>query len=400
VQKYHRHSPLKIFIPLVVVLLVAAIGTYLFVSSHAESPYASQEASSGSLTNPAVVNTNSDASDGKAVQFGSSSDANLMQGIAIGVDTYPSNETNAVSEIGRAPAIINEFVDWSGNGSPVSFPTSYANGIIALGSTPMLTWQPNLPSYTTTSVLTSITNGSEDSYITDWAKAAKAENHTVYVRLMHEFNGDWYPWGEVKAGVTPLSKNQLGSGNVSGTYPYTNTVSMYVAAYQHVVQLFQAAGATNVQFVWCFATGAPIANIQSYYPGDNSVSWASMDGYNKNTGTTGANQGPVASFYQIFNAGYNSIVGFTKRPILIAETGTVEFTNATDPTSKAQWITDAFSNTIPNDFPHIKAIDYFDSGNQTYDYKIDTSPASLSAIQQVYKSPLYQASAPTVTMSF
>ena len=32
------------------------------------------------------------------------------------------------------------------------------------------------------------------AYIRQWAAAVKAYPHTVYVRLMHEFNATPYPW--------------------------------------------------------------------------------------------------------------------------------------------------------------------------------------------------------------
>ena len=341
----------------------------------------SQSAGTGALTTPSVTPP-------------VTAPVTSLSGIVLGLDTPPSNDSTAISQIGKTPNVINEFVGWTNSdGSSNEFPQSWVNSIISLGSTPMLTWQPNLSTYKTTSVLTSIANGSQDSYITAWANAAKAENHPIYVRLMHEFNGDWYPWGEVKSGVTPLSNNQLGSSS-SGTYPYTNTSQMFVSAYQRVVFLFQQVGATNVQFIWCFATGGPISNISSYYPGNNYVSWASMDGYNRSSSN------PVP-FSQLFTTGYNSIVGFSSRPIMIAETASVEFSGlAGDPSSKAQWITDAFLNIIPNNFPRIKAINYFDSAGNGYSYQIDTSSTTLNAIKQVYSNSIYQASAPSQTLSY
>jgi endoglucanase len=300
--------------------------------------------------------------------------------IIAGLDTLPGSDATAISEIGRTPALINGFFGFVNNGSAGAFPKGFADSILSLGSTPMITWEPEVPSETTTSVLTSISDGSLDTYITGWAQAAKAEKQRIYLRLMHEFNGTWYPWGAVVAGRTLLPGGK-------GTYPYTNTPDMYVAAYQHIVTLFRNAGATNVEFVWCAATGAPISTLPSYYPGDGYVDWVSLDGYNRSA------QKPV-SFYGIFSAGYASLVALTSHPILVAETASVEYSGlATIPSSKAQWITQAYLDTIPTYFPQIKAIDYFDSAGNGYTYPIDSSTAALQAIKQVFSSSLYQGRA-------
>ena len=53
-----------------VVLIVAGIGTYLLISSHAASPYASITADKGTLTNGAVSQSCTGAGDGNCVVFG------------------------------------------------------------------------------------------------------------------------------------------------------------------------------------------------------------------------------------------------------------------------------------------------------------------------------------------
>ena len=191
-------------------------------------------------------------------------------GIALGIDTPPTNDANAIAELGRTPAIIDGFFGWSNpDGSMNPFPQGFVDSVVQRGSTPMITWTPGKSWYGPKAVaaaqpdfsLTNISSGMFDSYIRSWAEAAKADKHTVYVRLMHEMNGRWYPWG---AGVNG------------------NTPSEYVAAFQHVVRIFQQVGASNVQFVWCVATGssgsAVQSSISSYFPGDSYVSWVAMDG--------------------------------------------------------------------------------------------------------------------------
>jgi hypothetical protein len=73
----------KLTVP-IVVLLVATIGTYLLVGSHAASPYISTTADSGSLSGNAALQTDSTASDGQKVQFGQyvAMDGNVALGLS------------------------------------------------------------------------------------------------------------------------------------------------------------------------------------------------------------------------------------------------------------------------------------------------------------------------------
>ncbi len=53
-----------------VIVVVALIGTYLLISSHAAGPYASLEAESGTISGNATTNSDTNASNGSYVQFG------------------------------------------------------------------------------------------------------------------------------------------------------------------------------------------------------------------------------------------------------------------------------------------------------------------------------------------
>jgi len=100
-----------------------------------------------------------------------------------------------------------------------------------------------------------------------------------------------------------------------------------------------------------------------------------------------------SSFLDVFQNGYQAIVGVSHRPILIAETASVE--DPTNPQAKPQWITPGSLQTLPTSFPRIRVVMYFDStGNGFGTYPFDSSPASLAAMQSVAEAPLYQSVAP------
>jgi hypothetical protein len=263
---------------------------------------------------------------------------------ALGFYTHPDNLSAALAQVGGKAAILNEFF-----GAEAGFPKAFADWCATLGAVPLVTVQPGAWS------LASIVLGTYDAEITAWATAAKDDGRPVYLRFAHEMNGDWYPWG----------------------YP-SNPASEYVAAWRHVVDLFRAAGAANVQFVWCVATGGDMATtvIGELFPGDDYVDWVSMDGYNRNVG------GVWQSFRSIFDSGYELLTTLSTKPIIIAETASVE--DPARPHHKAGWITRSFLDVIPT-YPRIEAVCYFSApGHGNYDYAWDSSSEALSAIQAVF----------------
>jgi Glycosyl hydrolase family 26 len=305
--------------------------------------------------------------------------ASTTSGVVLGLDTWPHNDANAIAELGQVPAIINGFFGWyNPNGATVPFPSTFIGSVTSRGATPMITWNPadgvknSAQGYT----LASIISGQHDAYIQQWAQAAKANGHTILVRLMHEMNGSWYPWG---AGVNG------------------NTPAEYVAAYQHVVRIFQAVGATNVQFVWCVATSSASLNgtgaqstLASYFPGNQYVSWVAMDGYNRSATAP-------KSFAQIFGTVYTALTQISNRPVMVAETATVDMPG--NPNFKAQWIQAAFA-AIPTTFPRIKAVLYFDTESNGFSYPFDSSSASLAAIKQAFATPAFHFGVPSTALSY
>jgi hypothetical protein len=244
-----------------------------------------------------------------------------------------------------------------------------ANAVVARGAIPVITWDP---AYSNSSAGT-ITNaavaaGDYDAYLVASARATKAWGKTVLIRFAHEMNGDWAPWNR----------------GVDG-----NTAETHIAMWRHVVEIFRAQGATNVQWVW-----SPNVNylgrypFDDLYPGDPYVDWVALDGYNS--------QGTKwYSFDQIFRASYRAMRRLTSRPMLIAETASGEGRTAD---SKASWIRRSFLRTLPQRYPRIRAVIWFDRASKEKDWRLQSSPASLGAWRQVVASPLY-SSLPTAFLT-
>ena len=204
-----------------------------------------------------------------------------------------------------------------------------------------------------------IISGQHDDYISQWAQSAAAWGKVFYLRLFHEMNGNWYPWGL----------------NVNG-----NTPALAIQAWQHVYNIFQSVGATNVKFMWCPNVRAPIwfdpNPLASFYPGDAYVSWLGMDGYN--WGLYGEQNWdfPWYTFTQIFQPTYDEMLSTVSsaRPVMVAETASGPGAGASD---KANWITQ-MQNDVPTLFPNIQAVAWYNTlAGTTWQY--DADPLSLQA---------------------
>lgn len=255
---------------------------------------------------------------------------------------------------GEQPGIVHTFTDWD----PKPFPAERVAIIGQAGAVPLVTWEPRrwdtsqaayrLPAVT--DVLGETVAGAFDGYIRAWATAARDTGRPVYVRLGHEMNGNWYPWGRVTG----------------------NTPQEYVEMFRHVHGLFEAVGADNVRWVWSpnVLHGAQ-TDPAAYYPGDAYVDVVGLDGYN--WGDSGL--GPSwQSFGTIFSETVESVRRYAAQPLWVVETGSAESGG-----DKALWLRDMF-RTLAMD-TRFAALVYFDTvGN--LDWRLRTSPEASLAFRE------------------
>jgi beta-mannanase len=263
--------------------------------------------------------------------------------------------------VGRKAAIVHWYQGWGAENRGLD--TALLSSVTQRGSTPMITWEPwdytqgvEQPLYN----LRNIANGHFDDYVREWANGLAAFQRPVLIRFAHEMNHPVYPW----------------SIGVNG-----NTAEDYVAAWQHVHDLFVAAGATNVGWVWSpliWWEGAPA--FEPMFPGDAYVDWVALDGYNN------ATWGGWQSFSQLFKASYQKLTALSTKPVMIAEVASSESGG-----NKAQWITDTYTRTIPTQFPRIRAIVWFNEAKEA-DWRADSSASSLRAFKKAIASRYYQSS--------
>ncbi len=215
------------------------------------------------------------------------------------------------------------------------------------GSTLVITWMPIGYS------ARKINDGEADPYIRHFAKGVKKYGYEIWLRPLHEANGDWYDWGVGK----------LGAGN---------TDADVAEAFRHIVGIFREESVKNVKWVWTTNSSNVGENttFTGTYPGDDFVDYISIDGYNWGDKKCWSRW---KSFSEVFRKSYNALAGIDK-PMFIAETSCTESGG-----NKAEWITDMF-RVLPVEFPRISAVMWFNQSKSfEADWALDTSSAAVDA---------------------
>jgi beta-mannanase len=211
-------------------------------------------------------------------------------------------------------------------------------------TTPYIDIHPSAVADDTTPRLQEIIDGDYDAYFQSWAQETKAFGEPVWICFDGEMNGDWH--------------NGSGAANGGGTFDgYGDPTKpdgpeRFVDAWRHVHDIFAAAGADNVAWVWSVNQedwpSEYWNRFENYYPGDAYVDWLGVDGYNWGGSDW-------RSFTQVFDEALGRLRGITtERPVIIAE-----FASAHRDGAKSEWITDAF-NRLKTNYPFVDAVIWFD----------------------------------------
>jgi hypothetical protein len=125
-----------------IIIVVAAVGTILLLGSHAETPYISAEAESGSLSGAATKISDSTASGSGAVQFGnasatttSSTNLNGQMGVSLGTWAFTYEGLTSAEQETALTNMVNDGVKWvrvdvdSNNGDLPFIKAAEAKGI-------------------------------------------------------------------------------------------------------------------------------------------------------------------------------------------------------------------------------------------------------------------------------
>jgi hypothetical protein len=156
----------------------------------------------------------------------------------------------------------------------------------------------------------------------------------------------------------------------------------FIAAWKHVREIFTAAGATNVSWVWCPTDeGFTGGYAAPFYPGDDQVDWVCVDVY------AAARLSSIGDLLRPF---LEWAANHPTKPIMIGEFG-VARAWGTGP--RIAWLRDAALVFKAN--PQIRAVLYFDSdpdngdGSPRQEFGVSDDPPVLAAFGELAREPYF-----------
>jgi mannan endo-1,4-beta-mannosidase len=250
---------------------------------------------------------------------------------------------------GRAPAVVHTFQTIHHDLAP---PLPALAAARATGAVPMLTWVPR-------DVLGPVALGEYDAVIRGYGQALASLTYPVLLRFGQEMN-------------------------LPGTSSF-GSPSAYIAAWRRIRNAFAEIGADNVSLVWCpYVLDRGTHRFEPYYPGHDLVDVVALDGYNWGRRRWWHR---YRSFDAIFGASYRALRRLAPdKPIILAELGCAEAGG-----DKAAWMREAMLHAIPERYPAVEAVVWFDHHRPDHtDWRVDSSPQALVAWRDIVADPRYQ----------
>ncbi len=259
---------------------------------------------------------------------------------------FANSELEAFSTAaGKSPNTALLFQNLSQEFPESAVATSWRRGMM-----PMVSFEPIIHNSTEGQpTLADLADGSWDEYFTRWATSAKAFNHPIALRFGHEMNGNWYPWSDGRFGNAPGD---------------------FVDAWRHIHDLFTAAGADNVIWVWSInrIDNLPDKTIDRVYPGDQYVDWVGMSGYLREV-----TDGVTPDFDFTFGATLEAIEELApSKLVMLTEVGA-----GTTETHRVAWLRSFFQGLL--DHPEIIGFNWFNDFKNGGDWRIQYSAATSEA---------------------
>jgi len=213
--------------------------------------------------------------------------------------------------------------------------------------------------------LVKLIQGEYDYILREWARQFKDLGDPVFVRFGNEMNGDWSTWS---------------------AWYFGKDTDIYKMAWEHVYRLFKDEGAANVLFVFNPHDRSfpdfKWNNYLLYYPGDQTVDWIGLTGYNNGTSHS-------ADVWRGFNDIYAPLYReymhyFGEKPFMITE-----FSSNETGGDKAAWIRECFQS-LAGRYPNIKIAVWFNQVDGKWLYNLDSSPQSRDAFKAGLQDPRYR----------
>jgi hypothetical protein len=281
---------------------------------------------------------------------------------------------------GKQNAIIASSSFWGEQ----CFPEKNVRLISHHGALPLIFWSPWDRPYAEGGPpdrfgLTAILSGKWDTYIDQWADAAKESGIPLLVSWGLEMNGNWFPWSGC-----------FYDGGARGKTGYKGPET-YKKAYRYVVDRVRARGAFNI--LWGFHTNnytypqESWNRMSAYYPGADYVDWLGLSVYGKQF----LNDGDWYAFKDVMEEAYHEICRLDPvKPVIVAEYGVGEFPGSGN---KAEWVVGAL-DLLRTRYTRVKGAVYWHERWQNKDesysnLRINSSPEALAAYRQGIADPFW-----------
>ena len=284
--------------------------------------------------------------------------AQTLLGVYYGNQGWKMDQVRAMENWqGKRHAVVNMFTNWCNQTKTMDnlFKQQLVN-IWNNKNVPMITWEPYLCNSASTpvDVEARAANGEYDAYLNAWAARLKTylsgtdgiygtgDDRRAYIRLGHEMNGDWYPWGAA-----------VGS----------NSPGDYARMWQRIVGVFQSKGMHSTQLQWVWVVNHDDVGgftAEQFYPGDPYVDWVAIDGYNWGESQTWSNW---KSPNEVYGNMIDRLRLISSKPLALTETGCSTSTlSGVSISAKQQWTTDFFNYLTAQ---NVKLVAWFNEDKET-----------------------------------
>jgi hypothetical protein len=276
--------------------------------------------------------------------------------------------------VGQRLASVMWYLSWED-----PFPEDTVALVHRRGSLPHLTWELYWPSRDANNArevapdqtgLDDVLRGRYDATIDEFATAGSRAQGPVFIRFLHEFNGNWYVWSGNKNG-----RERGGPAKVR-------------AVWRYVVERCRSRGATNFVWVWCphgpsvDVSTEPWNALREYWPGEDTVDWFGIDAYNWYPRDPWGGARPYRDPSDYLDPAYTECLSLARLPVMIGETACPEFDYQA--MNKARWIESLFREVGRR--PMIRMVVWFHIRKEL-DWRVDSSAASLAAFRRGVRQP-------------
>ncbi|WP_106398230.1 glycoside hydrolase family 26 protein [Actinocorallia populi] len=245
-------------------------------------------------------------------------------------------------------------------------------------------------------------DGKYDDDIRSYAIEVKESNIPLAYSWGHEMNGWWYPWGFCSRGGTHINagkpnekpRDEEDIGIACQGESKENTAEDFAAAWRHIHDIFTEVGAGNVIWVWSpnTAQSPGMPAMKDFYPGDEYVDWIGISGYMNEPNPPTKKDSKI--FQNVFGDLLRDLRSFTKKPVVIAETG------STATLRKADDVVNLFAGILfeKKTLPFLRKGDivgfvWFDVKKEEFgevvDFRVESQPAALKKYKQILQTPKY-----------